>query len=466
MKKRYLCFTLILLFIIVACLASCSKASRPEIQTTEFLDNSNKYKIVDSFKVNGEKYYYIFELGTINCMPMNQNGAPGIYFDGRNTQLSFSLSETNKEISASLVESEIENSIELTTSTYVEGSVSAPLAHFLEAAITVGIEKSVTKGITISDIESYYNSVSKETTFKQSATYTMDPKDPVGYYFYTPLASVKVYEVVVYDPSTQKIEYMFNYNQYGESLPGLYYSPTSFLECNEITIDFDESKLPFLNEPSKTLSTKIEVSVDPAGGNCDTEKLDLQIGSTYGDLPQVTKKGYDFQYWSCDGQKITENDMVISESPIVAVWKLRTSANIPIQQTIEVSSTHKLNPFGFLIPGYNGESSAKPMDIQEYFDFETLKKEGYKMRIVLNYKVKNGPLALWGLKYNFHFHSNGKTIETLSDEIKTSNYISKSLISPLIPLNNVTGSLNFTVSTENVISVYISDLNISIEFVK
>ena len=466
MKKRYLCFALILFFITVVCLTSCSKDSRPEIQKTKFVDNSNKYKIIDSFKLNDEKNYYIFELGTINCMPMNQFGAPGIYFDGKETQLTFSLTETNKEISASLIETKIENSIELSTSTYVEGSVSAPLAQFLEAAITTGIEKSVTTEFTVTEIESYYNSVSKETTFQQSVTYTMDPNAAVGYYFYTPLASVKVYEVVVYDPATQKIEYMFNYNQYGESLPGLYYSSISFLDCNEITIEFDESKLPVLSEPTKTLSTNIEVSVDPAGGSCDIQKMDLQIGSAYGTLPQATKKGYDFQYWSCDGRKISETDIVISESPIVAVWTLRTTATIPVNQTIEVSSTNKLNPFGFLIPGYNGESSAEAMDIQEYFDFETLKKEGYKMRLTLNYKVKNSPLALGGLKYNFHFHSNGKMIETITDKIKTSQYISKELVSRLIPLDNVTGSMNFTVSAENVISVYITDLNISIEFVK
>ena len=138
-----------------------------------------------------------------------------------------------------------------------------------------------------------------------------------------------------------------------------------------------------------------------------------------------------------------------------------------VNNVIEVSSTHKINPFGLLIEGYNGESSTKPLDIQEHFDFETLKKEGYKMRLVLNYSVKNGWLAnISGLRYNIVFYSNGKTICSFSDGIKTSDYVSKKMVSNLINLDAVSGALEFVVSTENINSVYIANLNISIEFVK
>ncbi len=484
MKKRCIGLVFALLLTVMAGFASCdespetgttvgadadteaSQVTRPAVMPIGFRDNANKYQIVDSFRLDDEKYYYIFELGTITNMPMNLAGADGVYFDGTNTELSFTLTETNVEQSAKLVENTIENGIDLTTSTYVEGSVGGPIAAALEASVAVGIEKSVTTSLTKTESESFYTSVTNESTFQKNVTYTMDRNDPVGYYFYTPLASVKVFEVVVYDPALDRIEYMFSYNQYGESLPGLYYSPTSFLDCNDVSIVFNESQLPTLNTPQKQVTTAVEVSVDPSGADCDVTALDLRLGSPYGTLPNVTKQGHDLKYWSCDGRVITENDMVLSDKPIVAVWELRTSATIDVNKTIEVSSTYKLNPFGLLVSGYDGESGAKPMDIQEHFDFETLKKEGYKMRLVLNYKVKNGSLALWGLTYVFHFHSNGKQIVKLTDDIDNSDYISRKMTSELIPLEKVTGNIDFTVSTENVIPVTIKNLKITVEFVK
>ncbi|MBR2650287.1 MAG: InlB B-repeat-containing protein [Clostridia bacterium] len=436
------------------------------VEQSNFTKSSNSYRVKDSFSLEGGSDYYIFELGVVDYVPMNISNPEGVYFDGKDMTLEFNYKETNYEESARLIENSIETSVELTTATYVEGSVSGPLSELLEAGLTVGVENSVTSGISTTFTESFYNAVSKETTFEKNVTYKMSRKDPKGYYFYVPVASMKVYEVVVYNPDSKNVEYMFTYSQFGEALPGLYYSPTSFLDMAQYNISFDEHKIPILTPPSKVVERDVTVALDPQGASCDVNELQLEIGSTYGELPELEKKGYTFAGWECNGALVNSESMVISSKPLVAKWDIITTCTRYINETIEVSSTNKLNPLYIFVTGSNGESSSNSTGLMDIFDFEQLKKDGYKLRIVFESDVKHGVLAIKGLKYNVLFTSNGSTFETLSDGIKSTDYITRSMVSDLISLNNINGNINFTVTTENVVSLYMKNIKIKFEFVK
>jgi len=436
------------------------------VQQSTFTPQSSPYSLKDSFALDNGRAYYIFELGMIDYVPMNIEGADGVLFNGTETELTFHYSETKKEESSNLIENTLENSIELETKTYSKATVEAPFATVCKGGLEFGIENTVTTGITNTYHTSFYNSVSNESTFEKTLNYRMSKDDPTGYYFYTPIASMKVFEVVVYNSNEEKIEYMFSYSQFSKALPGLYYSSTGFIDYSGFNITFDEERLPEFTPPSKIIESNITVNIDPNGAECNTSELSYIVGEKYGTLPEVKKNGYELISWTCDGREISSDSLVISQSPLVANWKLRTKASITIPDTLEVSSVYKFSPLHYFVPGENGETSGNPMDINEQFDFAELKKEGYKLIITVETKVKHDTLALLGLKYKLSFRSNGNAFYTFTDNFDSSKYISRKLVSPTISLENINGEIDFTLSTENYFTLYMKNPKITFEFVK
>lgn len=435
------------------------------IEKSTFYEANDKYQVVDSYVLDDGNYYYFYFLGTIDYVPLNLSTSEGVYFNGNAMELSFSLSKTDSTTSEKTITNAIQNSVSLTTSTYVKGSVDADFGLY-KSKIEAGIQCNATTGITKTATESFKEAVSRETTFEQSITYKMSQNDPVGFYFYTPIASMKVYEVVVYNPNTCKVEHMSTYSQYGAAMPGLFYSRFSFLDSIDCEITFDENKIPNFEKPTTMIDSRVTASVDANGGSCGVKSLDLNIGQPYGALPVPERHGYIFKGWKTNGASINEKTIVASGSTIVADWELRTSFSFGTEGTISVDSTSKLNPFGFLVPEMSGETRSEGVDIATYFDFDTLKAQGYKMRIVLDYDAKHGLLALWGLKYKFNFKSNGQNVIEISDGVDSSSYVRKHNCSEYISLDKINGSLDFTVSTENVITLDVKNLSITVEFTK
>lgn len=436
------------------------------VQQSTFTPQNSLYSLKDSFALDNGRAYYIFELGTIDYVPMNIEGADGVLFNGAETEMTFHYSETKKEESSRLIENTLETSIELETKTYSKATVEAPLASICKGGLEFGIENTVTTGITNTYHTSFYNSVSNESTFEKTLNYRMSKNDPKGYYFYTPIASMNVYEVVVYNLNEEKIEYMFSYSQFSKALPGLYYSKTGFIDYSGFEITFEEERLPELTPPIKVLDSSITVSIESNGADCNTTELNYTVGEKYGTLPEVNKTGYELISWTCDGREVSSDSLVISQSPLVANWKLRTKASITIPDTLEVSSVYKFSPLHYFVPGENGETSGNPMDINEQFDFAELKKEGYKLIITVETKVKHDALALFGLKYKLSFRSNGNTFYTFTDNFDSSKYISRKLVSPTISLDNINGEVDFTLSTENYFTLYMKNPKITFEFIK
>lgn len=186
----------------------------------------------------------------------------------------------------------------------------------------------------------------------------------------------------------------------------MYYSSTGFIDYDSFNIEFDESRLPEFETPTKIVPTEFNVTIDSQGEPNDTASLNAKFGEPYGSLPMLTKKGYTLSHWTCDGRIVDENSVVLSTKPVEASWKLITSGTISINKTLEVSSSYKFNPLDYFIPGNNGETSGNDLSINDMFDFDALKKEGYKLYITVDCDARYNDLAVFGLKYNINFHSN------------------------------------------------------------
>ncbi len=438
------------------------------IKKSSFYEAPNKYQVIDSYLLDDGNYYYFYYLGAVDYVPLNLSNSEGVYFNGKNLELTFKLSKTNKEQSEKVLKNAIENSVSITNSTYQSTSLSADIYSMFEAKIEAGISQEVTRSISNTFTESYSEAVSKESTFEKTISYKMNENDAVGFYFYTAVASMKIYEVVIYNPTTEKIECISTYSELGAALPSLYYSPFSFIDYTNFNISFDESKLYPFTPPIATASSNITVAVDPNGTSCSIDSIACKIGSTYGELPIVEKTGYEFLGWFSNEKKIEPSSIVVSSNPLIARWKIITSGSFSSNQTVTVNSESKLNPFGLLVSGHNGKTQSAGLDIAGSFDFATLKAAGYKMRIILSYDAKQSWNAggLFGkLKYNFVFQSNNKNIITISDKVTDDSYVSKRNISEYIDLSQINGSLDYTISTENVRDLYIKNLQITIEFV-
>lgn len=421
------------------------------IGKSTFYESNNKYNAVDSYIMDDGNYYYFYYLGAIDFVPLNLSTAKGVYFNGSNLSLEFSFSSTNIEQEQRTLKNTIENSIELTTKTYKEVSISHTTRSSFEAKINKGIENNATTTISNTYEESYTIAISNETTFEKNVTYTMSKDDPVGYYFYTSVASAKIYEIVVYNPEEKAVKFMSSYAQFGMALPGLFYSPFSFLDYSSFEVAFDETLITNFETPTTTVSNKALISLDSNGGECEVSSLDGRIGETYGALPTPIKPGYIFDGWMCNNEKVTSDSIITTTNTLIAKW------NIILSGLVEINESFNMDTLSDIQVG---------IPLTNLFDFATLKDEGYKMRITLKYSVKRSTLAINGANYKFTFTSNGKNIVIFNNFIDLTNYVQKTEYSDYVPLTNVDGNLYFSPSTTNVFMVYIKDLKITIDFAK
>ena len=301
------------------------------INKSTFHESSQKYRLVDSYELGDGNYYYFYHLGTIDYIPLNLSDADGVYFGGNNLKLELKMSTIHKEQSIKDLQSAIQNSVSLTTDTYLKDSISASAFSTFEAKIEAGISNKATNSISNTFSESFSASIQNESKYEKNITYEMKPGDPVGFYFYTLVASMKVYEVVVYNPNTQTVEYMSTYNQLGAAIPGLFYSPFSFIDCSDYDITFDEHLIPSFDKPAKQVASRISVPLNANGGSCSLKTWEGQIGEVYGELPIPKRPGYVFDGWYAGGLKIEQDSPAIFSQSIDAKWILGKNAETIIK---------------------------------------------------------------------------------------------------------------------------------------
>ena len=438
------------------------------LHASNFEESNDKYKVVDSFVLDDGNYYYFYHLGTIDYVPLSTYGVEGVYFGGGNLSIELKMTTMNKTESIREIKNSIESSVSLTTSTYVEDSISAGYLDVFEAKVTAGIKNEATKTISKTYEESFSSSVTNVSTYEKTISYEMTREDPVGFYFYVPVASVRVYEVVVYNPNTKKVEHMSTYNQFGIAIPGVFYSKYSFLNFGEYDIKFDENKIPAFTKPTKSASTAITIPINANGASCDVTEWSGKIGDKYGELPTVSKHGYVFDGWYADGIKIDENAIVVPATSIEAKWNFITTVIYKTNETISISASHKLNPIGLITMGWGASEEGSLDKIFNILDLATLKDEGYRMRVILEYDVKRNPLATLGgsSEYKIILRSGDHEIVTFEEGIYNTSYKEKKNYSNYMSSDIITGSFSIEFSTKNLCSIDFRNFKITVEFAK
>lgn len=70
----------------------------------------------------------------------------------------------------------------------------------------------------------------------------------------------------------------------------------------------------------KTREVYYEVSFQTEGGEV-MDSLKLKKGATISDIPEPTKSGYTFLYWTVDGAEVDDDYKITKNTKLVAVWK-------------------------------------------------------------------------------------------------------------------------------------------------
>ena len=449
---------LLLLSLIVAlCCFGCSNndtfTSNGKTIHTRFKaqsnSNSEKYKIADSFKTTDGKYYYLYDIGFVEAMPISLDESNGIYYSGGNTSISFTMVKGTEDTINKTVTSLCSNSVTVKNTASISGELGSKYAK-----VKAAIETQCINEIS----QSFESSVSQASTasseFSQTLEHTFeDGKDPIGFYCYTSLASVQIYELVVYNPETEEIESTVPYAIVGKSFPGLIFSETSFFDCMDDTIDFDVKKIKKFPQPDKVLSNKVTIDFDLNGGSGDINSKEYKLGNTYGELPVPQKLGYNFNYWTLDGKKINADDFVSVSGTLVADWSLKTS------RTYTCKKMSAQNAFG---TSQGMDTTTIDIPLHEYFDLSALKKEGYQIKFTIKYSVKIGLTNIGELKYKFWLTTGGNTIYTYNDKI--SNKTDRALYSD--PMTTYEGVVVMNLYTDNIQPVEMTNMEILVEFVK
>lgn len=324
------------------------------------------------------------------------------------------------------------------------------------AKVNIGINNEATNSVTESFESSVTRAVSETNEFSKNVSFKFDKNTTdVGYYCYTSLASLKIYEAVVYNPETSQIDEMTPYTIVGKAMPGLLYSKTSFFMYNTPKIEFDISKVNSFPKPQTMLDKKVNVTFNANGGSCDMSNKTYSISEQYGALPTPKWHGHNFLGWYQNDNLISENDIVISGDPIVAKWDVLTKKSFTIDRY------QAQNGFG---SSEEMDTSSVEVPLSNYLDIKYLKDNNYNLRITIDYDVDYLTFGLGKLHYQLRVNNGESSIYKIEDSINGSTH--RLFTSPQISPSSYDGVLTLNLYTENIQGVVLTNCKITFEFVK
>lgn len=416
-----------------------------------------KYRPVDSFELMDGNYYYIYYLGIIDWVPLSSAGASGFYYDGKvKSKHTFSFSQFSSDETVENLRSVVETGVSLTTKTYIKDSVGATAGIF-EAKVEAGIENSMTTSVKETLEHSVMNASLFQTTVGETHDYDLTPGvNAAGYYLYTTVASMKVYESVVYDPAAGSILYMDSFGVLGQGMSGLVYSKTSFFEPDSFSLAFEEEKLGAFEKPGKKLESQT-VALDAGGGMCETASVEVAVGQPYPALPVPTRNAYIFDGWYAGDRRIGEGTEAVSLQTITAKWKFVTHCAWTINGYFVVQNNF----------GPSDSDLDKNMDLPSYFDLIELEKQNYKMRITIEYDCKCATLPVSTQEYKIDFSVNKRNIYTYNGHIGAfqQNFDHIKQYSSLIEPSSALGTMNILITTKNILGIGFQNFKIVVDFV-
>ena len=414
-------------------------------------DDSSKYEIVDSFKLPDGKSYYLFLLGAIDAAPIGIDNSDGLYYNGVDTELKFDL-KTSSTIS---VTKSVKSISSKTVS--VKNGISQGISFGSDATISkfnVGINYEATNTITESFESSVTRAVSETNEFTKSVTFRFNSStNEAGYYCYTSLASLKIYQAIVYNPETSKIEEMTPYTVVGKAMPGLLYSKTSFFMYDTPKIEFDLAKINSFPSPQTVLDKEIDVIFNANGGSCDTLNRNYRICEQYGELPTPFWKGHNFLGWYINDYKVNENDIILSNEPLVAKWETVTKGFYTIARY------QAQNGFG---SSEEMDTSVITLNLSSIFDVGYLKDNNYKLKMTIEFDVNYLTSGLGKLNYYLKVNCGKNTIYKIEDTI--SGFTHRLYTSSQLDSSLYDGVLSLNLYTANIQGVLLTNFKITFEF--
>lgn len=291
--------------------------------------NVNNSNILVVYDEDVERYYYIYELGTIEHVVLDPvvNGA-NLQYNTKAADLNFTLSQTvtiENSIAESIAKT-VSQSVSSTTDWSEASDWAQEISKQHEVGVTAGIEFGPEKckgkieasyGFTYNDTESWgttttngtSDSTGSETSDESSSTisymeqisntvdqsFTISKDLPEGYYSYVHAGNIRVFAIVTYDPEKGNY-YLDTYSM----LDNMHQMMLYYRDVNELNSQSCES-LSY-NIPKEEIQALVEsayyIAYDANGGNGTMEN------SFYGkDIQQklspniFTKTGYTHTGW-------------------------------------------------------------------------------------------------------------------------------------------------------------------------
>ena len=420
-------------------------------------EESEKYEIVDSFRTDDGRYYYLYDVGFIDAAPISIDNSAGVYYSGGNTELSFTMTKTTEESITKTITSIASNTISETNSTTVSGEFGVGYKDVINAKVGAAITNECTSSLT----QTFEDSVSKTKTetveFSQTITHSFkSDEDQIGFYCYTSLASVQLYELIVYNSTTKEVESAIPYTIVGKAFPGLIYSQTSFFNCATNKIEFDLDKIRKFPRPDALLSDKVKVSFNSSGTSEVIGDREYRIGDTYGELPVLDNiHGYKFNGWRLNGEKVTSDTIITESHTLIADWSLLTNA------TYTCSRMDSQNAFA---TSKDMDTCTVEISLHQKFDISELKKQGYAMRLTITYDADRlVAIRLGKVEYDYWFVSSGRTIYSVSDELGTKATSRTWQSGNIIDYD---GTIFMKLYTPDDKGIKLTNIKITVEFVK
>lgn len=423
-------------------------------------DENKKYEIADSFRLADGNYYYLYYVGMIDVAPVDLSNADGHYYNGAEKSVVFEYTSSVVEQSVRTVNDIVSQTVSTTSKTSASASVGGVAAAVMQAKIEAGITFEATNSLTKTLSTTVSEAVTTEKSFSKTITIEFDSSvHESGYYCYTLLSSVKMYEAVVYNPETQSVEYAAPYGIIGTAIPGILYSKTSFFDYDVSSIAFDLDELSF-PEPANVVDAKGKVSFNADGGRCDETEREYTVGETFGELPIPEKQGYIFDGWYQGSNEVTDGSAVVFFEELTARYSLVTSHVWKATGGFSVKESPLLWD--------SVEDFKGAMELGNVFDLSALKDQGYSMRVKFEYDVRVDEWVPWSVKYKFYLTSNNNTVYEYSEALKGSqtSFEHKTQTTDAIALSGIDGTLKITFHSANLDWVYFDKLTMTVFFLK
>ncbi len=316
---------IMLCLILLICLASCGDSQDKSTETVigtvvDSAGNEREIKGIEcsakanenitnqyaSFK-DDEYNYYVFYLGRLYNVAL-ESGSRDYYHGFEEKELSFIVSETTTNMIKNTASEVVANSSHQDFSIsesfkYSKGSNASLGVAINGISAGIGMSKSIEIGLSATQAwgfsqsetisKSYEECVTKSKEEETSLKIKFNPDYPVGYYLYTMIGDLDVYNVVVVDRNSEEFEV---------------YTLSSVVTSNRQLLYLGE-ELEYSSEPSNPLVFELNQVED-----CLLKEPTINIGEQNGDMIAVTMERYNCN----DGNNYNKNEREESAS-----WRSR-----------------------------------------------------------------------------------------------------------------------------------------------